>query len=41
MKPIMKKNMPFNKQATYARWVADIRVQKEQQHWVRMTTGGN
>ena len=29
------------KKATYARWVADIREQKEETHRVRMTAGGN
>ena len=38
---ISKSELPPNKRPTYARFVADIRPQKEEQHRVRLTIGGN
>ena len=38
---IHKTDVPANKRPTYARFVADIRPQKAEQHRVRMTIGGN
>ena len=41
MRPILKHKMPSHKQACFSRWVADIRLQKEEIHRVRMTAAGN
>jgi hypothetical protein len=38
---IMKFNIPKGKQITYARFVSEIRLQKEEIHRTRLTAGGD
>ena len=39
--PILKRKMPKDKRACFPRWVANIRLQKEEIHCVRITAAGN
>ena len=41
MHQILKSKMPKDKKACFSRWVADIRLQKEEIHRVCMTAAGN
>ena len=41
MQPIYKHKMPNNKKAYFSIWVADIRLQIENMHRVRMTVISN
>ena len=41
MRFIHKYKIPNHKQITYARFVADVRPQKEEKERVRLTVGGN
>ena len=41
MHPILKCNMRKDKKACFSRWVANIRLQKEEIYRVRMTAAGN